>query len=233
MQSPLLALLLSILTAKLQVLASDAEAPRLGPDARAAIANGIQHLRDRIAEAGNGDRLRMAQSIAGGLARARHQLQNGSSSTGVLQYFPIDEQPAHLMKGKLGLAATGQREAATAVGLIGLQDQAAAWTASVDDPGDPRSGALRLISPSATARVLLAANDDNITSLMNCGAFDEDDEDVVLICSRRVVERQQRSPRTSLRDGKVGPRYISFGPMLSEAVSLEDLLHEFSNEVAI
>ena len=229
----LLALLLNVLTAKLQILASDIEAPGLGGAAQTAIADGIKHLRNRAAEAGNGDRLEMAKSIAGGLARARHQLQNGSSSAGNLTYFPIDEQPAHLMKGKLGLMNTGQREAAAAIGLIGLEDQASAWTTSIDDPADPQSGALRLTSPSTTARVFFAANDDNITSLMNVGAFDEDDPDVVLICSRRVVERQQRNPRTNLRDGKMGPRYISFGPMLTGAASLGTLRDEFRSEVAI
>jgi hypothetical protein len=96
-----------------------------------------------------------------------------------------------------------------------------------------RSGALRLTSPSATTRVFFAANDDNITSLMECGAFDEDDPDVVLICSRRVSVRQQRNPSVNLRTGKMGPRYLAFGPMLSEAPSLDDLLSSFRAEVAI
>jgi len=198
----LLALLLYVLATKLQVLASDVTGRGLDGTARTLIADGIRHLRNRVAEVGNSDRLKLAKSIAGGLARARHQLQNGSSSAGVPIYFPIDQQPAHLMKGKLGLVSTGQREAAVALGLIGLEDQASFWTTSIDDPAEVRSGALRLTSASATTRVFFAANDDNITSLMDCGAFDEDDPDVVLICSRRMSERQQRNPSMNLRNGK-------------------------------
>jgi hypothetical protein len=103
----------------------------------------------------------------------------------------------------LRTVATGQREAAAALGLVGLADEAAEWTVSVDDPTNPRSGAFRLTSPNATTRVFFAANDENITSLMDCGAYDEDDGDVVLICSRNVSARQQRSPKANLRDGKL------------------------------
>jgi hypothetical protein len=229
----LLALLLNVLATKLEVLASDVTAPGLDGSAHASIANGIRHLRNRVAEAGDGDGLKLAKSIAGGLARVRHQLQNGSSPAGVPIYFPVDHQPAHLMKGKLGLVNTGQREAAAALGLIGLEDQGSFWTTSIDDLTDVRSGALRLTSPSATTRVFFAANDDNITSLMDCGAFDEDDPEVVMICSRRVSERQQRNPSVNLRTGKIGPRYLAFGPMLADAASLDALRDNFRREVAI
>ena len=103
----------------------------------------------------------------------------------------------------------------------------------MDDPTDLRSGALRLTSPNGAARVFFAANDENITNLMDCGAFDEDDFDVVLICSRRVSDRQQRSPAANLRSGKVGPRYIALGPMLKGASSLTELQDNFRSEVAI
>jgi hypothetical protein len=81
--------------------------------------------------------------------------------------------------------------------------------------------------------VFFAASDDNITSLMDCGAFDEDDRDVVLICSRLVSERQQRNPSANLRNGNIGPRYLAFGPMLAEAASLDGLREDFRDQVAI
>jgi hypothetical protein len=229
----LLGLLLTTLAAKLQTLASDVHAPSLDAAAHDAIASGIKQLRDRVAEADNGDRLDLVKRIAAGLARGRFQVQNGVSPKGRLPYFPIDNEPPHQMKGMLRTVATGQREAAAALGLIGLTDAAAEWTVSVDDPTDSRSGALRLTSPNATARVFFAANDENITSLMDCGAFDEDDPDVVLICSRKVSDRQQRSPKANLRDGKIGPRYLAFGPMLTDAASLAELQYNFRSEIAI
>jgi len=229
----LLALLLNVLSTKMKILASDVIAPMLDQDAHAAIAEGIAHLRNRVAEAGDADRLQLARGIATGLARARHQLQDGLSPPGVPTYFPVDGQPAHLMKGKLGLANTGQREAAVAIGLIGLDDQAATWTVSIDDPIDVRSGALRLTSPSTSARVFFAASDDNITSLMECGAFDVDDSDVVLLCSRRVSDRQQRNPSANRRTGTIGPRFVALGPMLVDSASLDDLRDRLRAEVSI
>lgn len=229
----LLALLLQVLAGKLEVLAADASAPGLDPAARAAVKEGIKQLRDSAAAVGNGDRIAFVRLIAAALARARHQLQNGTSGPGVQQYFPIYDRPAHMMEGNIALASTGQREAAVALGLIGLEHKDATWTTALDDPADPRSGALRVASVSSAARVFLAANDDNITSLMEAGAFDEVDDDVVVICSRKVSERQQRSPRASLRDGSLGPRYVSFGPMLASATSLDNLRDDFRNEVSI
>src|SRR5208283_1257258 len=109
----------------------------------------------------NADRLGLAKGIAAGLARCRHQMQNGSSPPGAPKYFPVDSEPPHRMKGMPRTLATGQREAAVALGLIGLADEAVEWRASVDDPTNPRSGALRVTSPNATARVFFAANDEN------------------------------------------------------------------------
>jgi len=229
----LLALLLQVLAGKLQVLASDAVAPNLNAAARAAIADGITQLRDLAADADDADRTAFVRTIAAALARGRHQLQNGTSGPGVQPYFALDDRPAHMMQGKVALAASGQREAAVALGLIGLEYKETAWTPTIDDPADPTSGALRLSSALTTARVFLAANDDNITGLMEAGAFGEDDEDVVVICSRKVSGRQQRSPRSTYRDGSLGPRYISFGSMLASAKDLDVLRDDFRNEVSI
>ncbi|MGE4339437.1 MAG: SIR2 family protein [Pigmentiphaga sp.] len=229
----LLALVLQVLARKLEVLAGDANAPNLDATARKAIGDGIRFLRDRIADAGNSDRLGLARSIARTSARALHQLRDGVSTVGVPMYYPLDGQPAHLMKGKLALRSTGQREAAVALGLIGLGEASAAWSTSVDDAQSFRSGALRLVSAETSARVFLAADDDKITSLLDCGAFDETDNDVVVICSGRVAARQQRSPSGGWRDGVVGPRYVALGPMLGDAIDIEDLRERFQGEIGL
>ena len=91
----LLAFVLNVLAAKLVVLANDARAPNLDVVARTAISTGIKVLRDRVADAGNGNRLGLARAIAASLARARHHLQDGTSAARVQRYFPLDDQPAH------------------------------------------------------------------------------------------------------------------------------------------
>jgi hypothetical protein len=227
------ALLLKVITVKLQLLASEAEAPNLGAAAIAVIVKGLNTLRDACAVAGDGERLDLVKKIAACLSRARHQLQDGASPSGAPRYYPIDDDPVHLMQNKLSLAASGQREAASALGLVGLNVGAGVWTVSIDDPHDPRSGAVRISSGIASARLFFASNDDNITNLIECGAIDVDDDDAVLICSKRISDRQQRTPSPTLRTGALGPRYIAYGPMLAESSDLTVLREELRAEVAI
>lgn len=229
----LLALVLSIVTQKIEMLAGDASAPNLDQAGRDRIAAGLRHLRDCVASAANGDRLAAIKLFAQALTRAKYQLQNGENPIGKVQYFPIDRRPSHQMKGDVGLAVTGQREAANALGLMGLIAQSGDWALGLEDPSVPSSGALRITSSVADARVFFAANDDSIASLIECGAFAEDDVDVVLLCSKRVTERQQRNPSANYRTGVSGPRYIAFGPMLQQTTDIDSLLSEFRAEVAI
>lgn len=229
----LLALVFSVITQKLEMLAADAVAPNFDQASRNGIAAGLRHLRDRVADAASGDRLAAIKRFAQSFTRAKYQLQNGESPVGAVQYFPLDRRPTHQMKGDVALAVTGQREAANALGLIGLVAQTGDWTIGLDDASDPRSGALRIISSVANARVFFAANDDNIASLIECGAFAEDDADVVLLCSKRVTARQQRNPSANYRTGISEPRYIAFGPMLNQSTDLDSLMAQFRAEIAI
>lgn len=230
----LLALLISVLTVKLKVLAGDAEAPNLDAGARTSIAGGIHYLRDCLALADDAnDRLGFVRKLATSLARARHQLQDGKSGPGRQPYYPLDGQPPQMMTGKLALKSTGQREAAAALGLIGLDAQSGVWRVGVDAGEKIESGALRLTTKDAEARVFFVANDDSITSLLECGAFAEDDADAVIVCSRRATSRQQRSPRANLRSGVAEPRYVSLGPTLAEAATLDELRTNFRDLVAL
>ncbi len=229
----LLALLLSVLTEKLKVLASDVAAPNLNSAAQSAIEAGLVFVRDNIAEAGNTRRLDLTHAVAAGLSRVRHQISDGLSKAGVQPYYALDSQPAHQMKGKQSLASTGLREAAAALGLIGLDAQAGNWEMKCDDPSLPESGPLRLASGGTEARIIFAANDDTINTMLGEGVFAEDDSDVVVICSKNVTPRQQRNPGGVYRDGSVGPRYVSLGAMFKDAANLDDLRDAFRKRVSV
>ena len=147
--------------------------------------------------------------------------------------MPLSTQPAHLMQQDPAAGLSGRPEAAAALGLIGQGLVANHWSVAVDDPEQPRSGALRLVAPAAEARVFLAANDDNINQLVASGAFDEVDEDVVVICSRKVTPRQQRSPSKSGRTGKAPPRYVSVSELLASSASFDEVQSRFNSEVGL
>ncbi|WP_159851517.1 SIR2 family protein [Brevundimonas sp. G8] len=227
------ALVLKVIGEKLKVLASDIAAPNLDEAARAALGEGITHLRDLAANAGDADRRGLMAATIGAVSRTRSQLSDGRSLAGALKYYPMDDQPVNRMKGKQALAATGQREAAAALGLIGLDARDTGLGISVGDVEDPRTAAVTLAAGASGIRVFLAANDDSIGDLLGDGAYDETDPDVIVICSRRVADEQQRSPSGQYRDGRSGPRYISLGPMLGEAEDLADLRDAFGKAIGL
>jgi hypothetical protein len=229
----LLAILLSVLTEKLKVLTSDITAPNLNAADHVKLEAGLVFVRDMIAEAGNANRLDLAVSLAAGLSRVRYQLSDGLSKAGVQPYYPLDSHPANLMKAKQSLASTGLREAAAALSLIGMDAQAGNWTLKYDDPKSAKSGPLRLASGGTEARVIFAANDDTINTLLGEGAFAEDEDDVIIICSKNVTPPQQRNPGGVYRDGSVGPRYVSLGNMLRDATNLDDLRDAFRKKVSV
>lgn len=227
------ALVLKVLGEKLKVLASDIAAAHLDDDARARLGEGIDHLRDLAAIAGNWDRRALMASVIGAVSRTRSQLSDGKSPAGAIKYYPLDEQPANRMKGKQALAATGQREAAAALGLIGLDARDEGWRLTVGDHTDASTSAVGILVGAGQVKVFLAANDDAIGDLISEGVYDPGDPDTIVICSRKIADAQQRSPSGRYRDGSLGARYISLGPMLSEAQNLDDLRDAFGKAVGL
>lgn len=231
---PLLpAIVLHILTQKLQVMASDAAAPLLGADDRLRLDKGIAHLRDKAAQAGQSDLLGLMRHVAGTVARVRHQIEIGESPVGRPKYFPLSGDPVPRMKDAVALRSTGQREAATALGVIGDVTSSGDWAIGLDDPGATTSGALRIETAGASARVFFAANDDVISGLLEAGAFTESDPDVVVVCAKQIRGRQARGPGGVYRSLKPQARFVAFGPMLAEAANTDDLVQLFRWEAAL
>ncbi len=91
------ALVLHILCQKGIVLMRDAEGPNLTDDDRGVIAEGIRHLRDLAAHAGDSDRLDLVRRVARHSARAKSQLQEGRSPVGNIRHTPLTNRPVHLI----------------------------------------------------------------------------------------------------------------------------------------
>lgn len=229
----LLALLLSTMFGKLAALAGLLTSPAVGAAGKQSIVGGLKALEHAAAQAGNPNRYECARTIAALMGRVSEQFLGGAGSAGHRPYMPLSAQPAHLMQQDPAVGFSGKPEAAAALGLIGQGLTAKQWLVAVDDPEQPTSGALRLIAPAAEARVFLAANDDNINQLVASGAFDEADDDVVVICSRKVTPRQQRSPSKSWRTGKATPRYVSVSDLLEGSASFDEVKSRFNFEVGL
>lgn len=229
----LLALLLRTMFGKLAALAGLLTSPAVGAAGKQRLFDGLKALEHAAAQAGNANRYDCARIIAALMGRVTEQFLGGPSIPGRRPYMPLSTQPAHLMQQDPGVGFSGRPEAAAALGLIGQGLVANQWSVGVDDPEQPTSGALRLVASAAEARVFLAANDDNINQLVASGAFDEADDDVVVICSRKVTPRQQRSPSKSWRTGKASPRYVSFSDLLEGSASFVEVQSRFNSEVGL
>lgn len=229
----LLALLLRTMFGKLATLAGLLTSPAVGAAGKQSLVEGLRALERAAAQAGNANRYECARTIAALMGRVTEQFLGGPGSAGRRPHMPLSAQPAHLMQHDPGVGFSGRPEAAAALGLIGQGLVANRWSVAVDDPEQPTSGALRLVAPAAEARVFLAANDDNINQLVASGAFDEADDDVVVICSRKVTPRQQRSPSKSWRTGKAPPRYVSVSDLLEGSASFDEIQSRFNSEVGL
>ena len=229
----LLALLLSTLFGKLAALASLLTSPAIGVAGKQSLVEGLKALERAAAQAGNADRYECAQTIAGLIGRVLEQFLGGLGSTGRRPYIPLSLQPAHLMQYDPAIGFSGRAEAAAALGLIGQGLSNNSWSVAVDNPEQPTSGALRLVASAAEARVFLASNDENINQLVASGAFNEEDADVVVMCSRRVTPRQQRSPSASWRTRKAPARYVSLSELLDGSASFDEIQIRFNNEVGL
>ncbi len=229
----LLALLLRTMFGKLAALTDLLTPPAVGAAGKQSLVEGLKALERAAAQAGNANPYECARTIAALMGRVTEQFLGGPGSAGRRSYVPLSAQPAHLMQQDPAVGFSGRPEAAAALGLIGQGFVANQWSVALDDPEQPTSGALRLVAPAAQARVFLAANDDNINQLVASGAFDEVDDDVVVICSRKVTPRQQRSPSKSWRTGKAPPRYVSVSDLLEGSASFDEVQGRFNSEVGL
>lgn len=229
----LLALLLRTVFGKLAALAGLLASPAIDAAGNQRLVDGLAALEVAAAQAGNANHYDCARIIAALMGRVSEQFLGGPGNAGRRPYMPLSAQPAHLMQQDPAAGFSGRPEAAAALGLIGQGLAANQWSVAVDNPEQPTSGALRLVAPLAEARVFLAANDDNINQLVASGAFDEADDDVVVICSRKVTPRQQRSPSKSWRTGKAPPRYVSVSDLLEGATSFDEVQGRFTSEVGL
>lgn len=221
------ALVLHVLCQKAIALMRNAEGPNLTDNDRNVIAEGIRRLRDLAAQAGDSDRLGLVRRIAHHTAKVKSQLQEGRSPAGNAPYIPLTNCPVHQIPGDVNIIPTGQREAAAALGLLGLGERDGQWTVRLDDPADPRSGALRIASPNGEARIIFVGHDAEAARLLSEGVYSEHDDDVVLVHSTEILLPQQRAPSRSLRTGNVGAGHIAAGQLLREAPDLAKLREQF------
>lgn len=231
----LVALVLKVLSSKICSLMREVVAPGLSAANFDNLDQGIVRLRNLLAEAAEPDRLAFVRALVRHLARAKGILQEGRDVTDARpRYQSISHRPMHLAPFDPSLTPTGQREAASALALLGLGDEAGQWKVQASDPGCSGSGVIALTSSRGTARLIFVAHTTQAIRLFKDGVYSEDEDDLILIHSSERIQPQQRSPSRVLgRPGKPRLRHIEMLQMLHDANGLADLNLRFRQEIAL
>lgn len=229
----LIALVLYLVNAKLTGYVSLAKAPALTRVDLEQIATGIIHLRNRIAQRADDDRLLFIRSFVRSMALGLSLFREGVSTDPASgTYRVLSGMPLHQTLSDPEFETSGLRECAVALGLLGRGDAAGLW--EIDTGAAGSDGAITVATKRARTRVFFAASSDSSLRLETNGLVAVADGDVVVIHSGPYIPPQPRSPRASLgRTGSVGPRHVRCQTLLADAKSLDDLDVKFKEEAIL
>lgn len=228
----LVALVLHLLCSKLRRLI-DLLPPALPMADRERLKEGVITLRDWFADQADADRLGFVKSLVQHSGRAIGLFRDGADGRVPRRYNPVTSMPLHQIAADPNLPASGLREAAAAVGLIGLGVGQGAWSLADVDAGDAQNGVTRLRAGSGTVDVFFAAN-GHAALLLRLNGHVVDAAEAIVIHSAKIVRAKARSPRGAPgRTGRVGVREVSMAELLEEAANGNEVLQRFREEVAV
>lgn len=230
----LVALVIHVVCAKFQKLASLADAPKLGVADRTAVDAGICRLRNIVAELVGSDRLQFIRALInhGACAMSIFRLgrQPDPAST---EYWAIGAMPVHQIANEPNLAISGLREMAVCLGLLGLGEDNGWWKIALGDPTDLSAGILQITSSAGPARLFFVANDGAALHLANNGIVSEGDGDVIALYSVAPLARRSRSVSAAPgRTGRRTARGVGISGLLDESDSIDALCQRF-RELAV
>lgn len=226
----LVALVLHVLCVKLCKLVEIAPTALTGAD-RAEICAGIVQLRNLAADAANGDRLGFVRAFVQGSSRLISLYRDGSAGSAPRVYHPLTDVPLHRIDGNATIPASGLRELAAAIGILGMGVRDGHWVLGSTDVNDPGSGVLALESALGATNVLFAANSHVALKLQHSGHVSAD---AILLHGAEIAAVMPRSPRAAPgRTGKLAPREVSVADLLVEAADSGDLMQRFREAVVI
>ena len=226
----LVALVLHVLSAKLCKLVEIAPTALSSAD-RADLCAGIIQLRDLVADEANGDRLGFVRALVDGSSRLISLYRDGNAGTTPRVYHPLTDVPLHRIDGNAAIPASGLRELAVAIGILGMGVRDRHWVLDGTDVDDPGSGVLAIESALGATNVLFAANSHVALRLQQNGHVAAN---AILLHGAEIAAVMPRSPRAAPgRTGKLAPREVSVADLLVEAADSGDLMQRFREAVVI
>ena len=227
----LLSLVLQVLCVKLKKLIHLAPGP-MGNAEREALEIGVIAIRNQLALSAAADPLAFLNAFIFRSHRIITLFREGRTPDLPQMYTPISNYPVHLFAGEPTLRALGLREAAVAIGILGVGLRNGAWTLEALQM-EEHGVIVRIVSALGCANVYFAANSHVALWLLHEGYL-EGDDDIVVIHSLKIVRALQRSPQGAPgRTGRVGLREVSISELMDEAQSHLELVQRFRQEVAV
>ncbi len=231
---PLLtALLLDVWSRKLQTLILLAPGP-LPPAERQHLCNGIAALRNHLADAALPN-LDFIDALLDRFGRACKLLRDGQIEHPNVRFEPITNDVVAALAGNPALGALGLREAAVALGLVGMGLSRNDWEVEAESL-ERESGVLAVTGKGATAartKVFLTATASGAALLRSEGHLVEA-EIPVLIQSQKLSVPMTRSPRgASGRTGLPKAREVSVSTLLQTYATADELFEAFRQELAL
>ncbi len=228
----LLALVLHVLCAKVEKLIDTATAHLEAAD-RLALKRGINALRDMAAASAQPDPLIFINALVDQCGRAMRLIRSGSLERAQGRYQPISIESISGMPGNPDLIASGLKEAAIAVGIIGAGVVQGAWMIKAPASLAPGEGTLQMATSAGNTKVFLAAGAQATLQLWQDGHISESEEPII-IQGHKLVPAMPRSPRGAPgRIGRLGAREVSIAGLLEVCGGFEELFQRFREELAI
>jgi len=229
----LTALLLDVWSRKLQALIHLAPGPLLLAE-RQHLCAGIVSLRNRLADAAEPE-LDFIDALLDRFGRACKLLRDGQIEHPNVRFEPITNDVVTALPGNPALGALGLREAAVALGLVGMGLSRDDWTVKAEAL-DRESGVLAVTGKGAAAartKVYLTASAACAALLRSEGHLVET-ESPLLIQSQKLAVPMTRSPRAaSGRTGLPKVREVSISALLQTYATADELYEAFRQELAL
>jgi hypothetical protein len=231
----LVALVLRVIASKLKALVRTNASPFVSDLAGlATIDQGIDALRDEVAERADGGTLAFVQSFLRGHRRICSLFSaGGEPDVGDMRYRPLTVTPTDQANVEPGLDTSGVRELATAISLLGRGHQAGSWQIDVGATPEGTLGAIRVTGASRQAAVFFAANPSVEAALHRNGLLGRS-ADAVVIHSSEPAPQKPRAPRAIFgRVGARGPRHVAMGPLIRGASDVAGAVERFQREAVL
>lgn len=229
----LTALLLDVWSRKLQALISLVPGLLLQAE-RQNLCSGIVSLRNHLADAAE-PTLEFIDALLDRFGRASKLLRDGQIEHSNVRFEPITSDVVTALAGNPALGALGLREAAVALGLLGMGLSRGHWIVEAESL-DRDSGVLAVTGKGAAAartKVYLTASASGAALLRSEGHLMEA-ENPLLLQSQKLAVPMPRSPRGAAgRTGVPKAREVSISTLLQTYATADDLYEAFRQELAL